>query len=173
MQAANRHTLWKDGGFIADPFHEWTEESNPANAAYKHVPLPVFLANRDAFLASQHPLGLLVVPGDRIEDVAGDLGRFASIAIKFPAFSDGRGYSTARLVSQRYQYANEIRAIGDVLQDQIPLMRRCGFNAFVVTHEPTRQALIENRLPEVALFYQPVGVTEVPVGTRPFLRRVS
>ena len=173
MTAATRHTLWKDGAFIADPFHEWTEDSDPATASYKHVPLPVFLANRDAFLASPHPLGLLVVPGDRVEDVEADLARFASIAIKFPAFSDGRGYSTARLLSERYQYANEIRAVGDVLQDQIPLMRRCGFNAFVVTHEPTRHALVENRLPEVAIFYQPVGTTEVPVGTRPFLRRVS
>ena len=171
MTAATRHTLWKNGAFIADPFHEWTEERDPASASYVHVPLPVFLANRDAFLANPHPLGLLVSPGDRIEDVEADVGRFASVAIKFPAFGDGRGYSTARLLSQRYQYANEIRAIGDVLQDQIPLMRRCGFNAFVVTHEPTRQALIENRLPEVALFYQPVGTTEIPVGTRPFLRR--
>lgn len=172
MTAATKHTLWKDGGFIADPFHEWTEGDEPASASYKHIPLPVFLAHREAFLATQHPLGLLVVPGDNIEQVEGDLGRFASIAIKFPAFSDGRGYSTARLLAERYQYANEIRAVGDILQDQIPLMRRCGFNAFVVTHEPTRQALIENRLPEVALFYQPVGTSEVPVGTRPFLRRV-
>lgn len=173
MTAATRHTLWKDGAFIADPFHEWAEGDEPASARYKHVPLPVFLANREAFLANPHPLGLLVVPGDRIEDAEADLGRFASIAIKFPAFSDGRGYSTARLLSERFNYAGEIRAVGDVLQDQIPLMRRCGFNALVVTHEPTRHALVENRLPEVALFYQPVGVTEVPVGTRPFLRRVS
>ncbi|WP_240229723.1 phosphoadenylyl-sulfate reductase [Devosia lacusdianchii] len=173
MTAATRHTLWKDGAFIADPFHEWAEDSDPATASYKHVPLPVFLANREAFLATQHPLGLLVVPGDRIEDVEADLGRFASIAIKFPAFSDGRGYSTARLLAERYKYAGEIRAVGDVLQDQIPHMRRCGFTALVVTHEPSRAALIENRLPEVAIFYQPVGVTEVPVGTRPFLRRVS
>ena len=173
MTAATRHTLWKDGAFIADPFHEWAEDSDPATASYKHVPLPVFLANRDAFLANPHPLGLLVVPGDRIEGVEADLGRFASIAIKFPAFSDGRGYSTARLLAERYKYAGEIRAVGDVLQDQIPHMRRCGFNALVVTHEPTRAALIENRLPEVAIFYQPVGTTEVPVGTRPFLRRVS
>lgn len=172
MTAATRHTLWKNGAFIADPFHEWTEGSDPATASYTHVPLPVFLANRDAFLANPHPLGLLVAPGERVEDVEADLGRFASIAITFPGFTDGRGYSTARLLAQRYQYANEIRAIGDVLQDQIPLMRRCGFTAFVVTHEPTRQALIEDRLPEVALFYQPVGTTEVPVGTRPFLRRV-
>jgi phosphoadenosine phosphosulfate reductase len=170
---ATRHTLWKDGAFIADPFHAWTEDSNPQTASYTHVPLSVFLAERDAFLANPHPLGLLVGPGDRIEDVEADLARFASVAIQFPAFSDGRGYSTARLLSQRYQYANEIRGVGDVLQDQIPLMRRCGLTAFVVTHEPTRQALIEDRLPEVALFYQPVGVAEVPVGTRPFLRRAS
>jgi phosphoadenosine phosphosulfate reductase len=173
MTAAARHHLWKDGAFIADPFHDWAEDSDPATASYKHVPLPVFLANREAFLANPHPLGLLVVPGDRIEDVEADLGRFASIAIKFPAFSDGRGYSTARLLSERFKYAGEIRAVGDVLQDQIPLMRRCGITALVVTHEPTRAALIENRLPEVAIFYQPVGTTEVPVGTRPFLRRVS
>ncbi len=173
MTAAARHTLWKDGAFVADPFKEWVEGTNPSEARYTHVPLPVFLADREAFLANPHPLGLLVSPGDKIEDVEADIGRFASIAIRFPAFSDGRGYSTARLLSQRYQSVNEIRAVGDVLQDQIPLMRRCGFNAFVVTHEPTRQALIENRLPEVSVFYQPVGTTEIPLGTRPFLRRVT
>lgn len=173
MTAAARHTLWKDGAFIADPFKEWVEGTAPSEARYTHVPLPEFLANRADYLASQHPLGLLVSPGEKIEDVVDDLSRFASVAIKFPAFSDGRGYSTARLLVERFKYAGEIRAVGDVLQDQIPHMRRCGFNALVVTHEPSRQALIENRLPEMALFYQPVGVTEVPLGTRPFLRRVS
>lgn len=77
------------------------------------------------------------------------------------------------MLVERYQYAGEIRAIGDVLQDQILLMRRCGINALVMTHEPTRAALTENRLPEVAIFYKPFGSAEVPVGTRPFLRRVS
>lgn len=50
-------------------------------------------------------------------------------------------------------------------------MRRCGINAFVVTHAPTRKALEAGRLPEVRLFYQPAGGAEAPVGTRPFLRR--
>ena len=168
---AVRHTLWKDGAFIADPFKAWEEGADPSAARYVHVPVQVFLAERDAFLANPHPLGLLVSPGDKVEDVADDLARFASIAIRFPAFTDGRGYSTARLLAERYRYGGEVRAIGDILQDQIPLMRRCGINAFVVEHEPTRQALVENRLPEVALFYQPVGTTEVPAGTRPFLRR--
>ncbi|MET3898671.1 phosphoadenosine phosphosulfate reductase [Devosia sp. UYZn731] len=170
MNAA-KFTLYKDGAFIADPFHAWEDSDEAASARYKHVPLPVFLANREAFLDNQAPLGLLVSPGDNVETVQGDLSRFSSIAIKFPAFTDGRGYSTARLLAERYGYEGEIRAVGDVLQDQIPLMRRCGVNAFVVTHQPTREALEENRLPEVAIFYQPVGITEVPVGTRPYLRR--
>ena len=167
------HNLWKNGAFIADPFSPWAEAYDPATARYTHIPLPVFLANRDAVLANPHPLGLLVSPGDDVAKVAGDLGRFASIAVLFPAFTDGRGYSSARLLTERLGYRGEIRAVGDVLQDQIPLMRRCGINAFVVTHKPTRKALEEGHLPEVALFYQPVGITEVPLGTRPFLRRAG
>ena len=157
---------------MADPFHHaWAEGDDPASVRYTHVPLPVFLANRAAFLASPHPLGLLVSPGDNVEDVEHDLGRFASIAILFPAFTDGRGYSSARLLNERYGFTGELRAVGDVLADQIPLMRRCGINAFVVKHEPTRKALESGSLAAVNLFYQPVGTTEVPVGTRPFLRR--
>ncbi|HVX80361.1 MAG TPA: phosphoadenylyl-sulfate reductase [Devosiaceae bacterium] len=167
------HNLWKNGAFIADPFSPWTDAYEPATARYTHVPLAVFKANREAVLANPHPLGLFVASTDSIEEVAADLGRFASIALSFPAFTDGRNYSTARLLVERFNFRGEIRAVGDVLQDQIPLMRRCGINAFVVTHQPTREALTEGRLPEVALFYQPVGVAEVPIGTRPFLRRAA
>jgi len=170
---AKRHSLWKNGLFIADPFKQWSEDSDPTEARYTHVPLPVFLENRAAFLASPHPLGLVVSPGEKIEEVEADLGRFASIAVTFTGSSDGRGYSTARLLSERYHFAGEIRAIGEVLEEQIPLMRRCGVNALVVTHEQTRQALVENRLPDGVLSYQPAGIAEVPGDTRPFLRRAS
>ena len=167
------HNLWKNGGFIADPFSPWADAYDPATARYTHIPLKLFLANREAVLANPHPLGLLVSPGDSIEAAEADLQRFASVAILFPSFTDGRGYTTARVLTERFGFSGEVRAVGDVLQDQIPLMRRCGFNAFVVTHGPTRKALEEGHLPEVALFYQPVGVTEVPLGTRPFLRRAG
>jgi phosphoadenosine phosphosulfate reductase len=163
--------LWKDGAFIADPWRAFAEGDDPATVRYTHIPVPVFLANREAVLANPHPVGLLVSPGDKVEDIAADLGGFASVAINFPAFGDGRGYSSARLVVERYQYGGEVRAVGDVLADQIPLMRRCGISAFLVRNEPTRKALIDGRLATVNLFYQPVGTTEVPVGTRPFLRR--
>ena len=169
--AAVDKNLFKDGKFVADPFRAWQDGDDPASVRYTHIPVAVFLANREAVLNNPHPNGLLVMPADRVEDVALDLGRFASIAISFPGFTDGRGYTSARLVAERYNYTGEIRAIGDVLMDQITLMRRCGVNAFVVTHPATRKALETGHLTTVNLFYQPVGKTEVPVGTRPFLRR--
>jgi phosphoadenosine phosphosulfate reductase len=169
--AAQELTLFKDGAFVADPFRAWAEGDDPASVRYTHVPLPVFLENREAILANPHPLGLLVSPGDNVELVQADLGRFASIAINFPAFGDGRGYSSSRLLAERYGYKGELRAVGDVLHDQISHMRRCGMTAFVVKHEPTRKALEAGKLALVDIFYQPVGLTEVPLGTRPFLRR--
>jgi len=171
--AAVEKNLFKDGAFIADPFRAWAEGDDPASVRYTHIPVPVFLANREAVLNNPHPNGLLVAPADHVEDVAADLGGFASIAISFPGFTDGRGYSSARLVVERYRFAGEVRAIGDVLMDQVPLMRRCGINAFVVTHPATRKALETGHLTTVNLFYQPVGTTEVPAGTRPFLRRAA
>jgi phosphoadenosine phosphosulfate reductase len=169
--AAQDLNLFKDGKFIADPFHPWADGDDAGSVSYTHIPLPVFLENRDAVLANPHPVGLLVSPGDNIELAEKDLGRFASVAINFPAYTDGRGYSSARLLSERYNYQGELRAVGDVLHDQIQLMRRCGITAFVVKHEPTRKALAEGKLATVDIFYQPVGKTEIPLGTRPFLRR--
>jgi phosphoadenosine phosphosulfate reductase len=165
-------TLFKDGAFKADPWRLWADGDVAADVRYTHVPVTVFVENRDVFLASPHPIGLLVSPGEKVEDVADDLGRFSSIAINFPAFTDGRGYSSARLLRERYGYEGELRAVGDVLTDQIPFMRRCGIDAFLVTNAPTRAALEKDALAEVSRYYQPVGArVEIPEGTRPFLRR--
>lgn len=164
-------TLFKDGAFKTDPWRAWSEGDVPDEVRYTHVPLAVFVEHRNAFLASPHPLGLQINPGDAVESVADDLARFSSIAINFPAFTDGRGYSSARLLRERFGYQGELRAVGDVLTDQIPFMRRCGIDALVVTNKPTRAALEKDALAAVPLYYQPVGEGEVPAGTRPFLRR--
>ena len=113
----------------------------------------------------------LIAAGEKIDDIVADLPRFALIALDFPKFSDGRAFSTARLLREKHGFAGELRAIGNVLADQIPYMRRVGFDAFEVTHEPTRRALIEGRIAEVTLYYQPAGAAEPPAGTRPWLRR--
>jgi uncharacterized protein (DUF934 family) len=64
--------------------------------------------------------------------IAGDLGHFAVIAVNFPQFTDGRGYSIGRLLRERYGWRGELRAVGDVLRDQLFYLTRCGFDAFVL-----------------------------------------
>ena len=116
-------------------------------------------------------LGLHLDAGERIDDIAADLARFSLIALAFPKFSDGRAFSTARLLREKHGYSGELRAVGNVLSDQIPFMRRVGFDAFEVTHAPTRRALSQGRIAEVTLHYQPADAPEPPAGTRPWLRR--
>ena len=77
-------------------------------------------------------VGVLLAPSDDPADIAGDLDKLALVAVDFPAFTDGRGYSTARLLRERYKYRGELRAVGDVLRDQLFLMARCGFDTFAL-----------------------------------------
>jgi len=62
--------------------------------------------------------------------LAATLGRIKAIAVRFPAFGDGRGYSIARLLRERYGYRGELRAIGEVARDHLYFMAQCGFDAF-------------------------------------------
>lgn len=80
-------------------------------------------------------LGLALTGDDEPEEIADDLAQFQLITILFPAFKDGRGYSIARLLRDRYGYQGELRAVGDVLRDQLFYLQRCGFNAFAVRED--------------------------------------
>src|SRR5258705_6194176 len=124
-----------------------------------------WLAERERLRPRDARLGLRLEAGEAIDDIAQDLARFAIVELAFPKFSDGRAFSTARLLREKYGYAGELRAVGNVLSDQIPFMRRVGFDTLEVTHAPTRRALIEGRIPEVTLHYQPASPTEPPAGT--------
>jgi phosphoadenosine phosphosulfate reductase len=162
--------IWRDGAFRRDT---WAKVDATAALPDGAVVLPKkrWLAERNQLAGRNTPLGLLISAGEGADDIAADLPRFALIALDFPKFSDGRAFSTARLLREKYGYAGELRAVGDVLADQIPLMRRVGFDTFEVENAPTRRALAEGRLAEVKLHYQPVGAAEPPAGTRPWLRR--
>lgn len=94
-------------------------------------PLAVWQARKDE-IVSRPTIGLLLQPADRVEDVAGDLASFNLIAVNFPKFVDGRGYSTAALLRQRHGYTGELRAVGDVLHDQLFFMRRVGFDSYAL-----------------------------------------
>ena len=132
-----------------------------------------FLAEREGWLARNQPLGLLIKAGETLDGLAQDLNRFAVIALDLPIYRDGRAYSTARLLRERHGFAGELRAVGNVLRDQITFMRRVGFDAFDVTHRSTIDALLSGETERMSVFYQPATTdsTEIiPAGTRPWLR---
>jgi uncharacterized protein (DUF934 family) len=106
------------------------------------VPLALWQRERASLLARGGRLGVRLDSSEGPEALAGDLGHFDVIAVNFPKFTDGRGYSTARLLRDRYGYRGEIRAVGDVQRDQLLYLSRCGFDAF---------ALKERRDPQAAL----------------------
>lgn len=167
--------IWRNGTFRRDPWVAVTETE-----ALPRTPVIVsrkrWLAERDHLVSRNAPLGLRLEPGERIDDIAGDLDRFALIAVSFPKFRDGRGFSIGRLLREKHGFAGELRAVGNVLSDLIPFMRRVGFDSFEVVHAPTRRALAEGRIADVTLHYQPAAdraSKEPPAGTRPWQRRTG
>ncbi|RSZ57079.1 DUF934 domain-containing protein [Massilia atriviolacea] len=98
------------------------------------VPLAVWQAQRAA-LSARADIGVWLAPDERAEALKGELDRFAVVAIDFPKFTDGRGYSTAFNLRMRLGYTGELRAIGDVLRDQLFQMQRCGFDAFATRQD--------------------------------------
>ena len=93
------------------------------------IPLNVWLAQREQLL-DRNDLGVWFASDERPEKLKDDLDKFTVIAIDFPKFSDGRGYSIAYNLRARLGYTGELRAIGDVLRDQMFYMQRVGFDAF-------------------------------------------
>ncbi len=98
------------------------------------VPLSVWQARREE-LAGRTELGVWLASSERAEAIKDDLARFAVIAVDFPKFADGRGYSTAYNLRARMGYEGELRAIGDVLRDQLFYMSRVGFDAFATRED--------------------------------------
>jgi uncharacterized protein (DUF934 family) len=80
-------------------------------------------------------VGVWIDSHEEIEAFADGIIALPVIAINFPKFADGRGFSLARLLRERYGYSGEIRAIGEIIRDQLFLMQRCGFNAFAFDTE--------------------------------------
>mgnify|MGYP003411662196 FL=1 len=95
-------------------------------------PLAVWQARKTEIISCHKRIGLLIQPDERVEDIAADLDYFIVIAVNFPKFVDGRGYSTASLLRQRYKYQGELRAVGDVLHDQLFYMKRVGFDSYAL-----------------------------------------
>ena len=97
------------------------------------VPVNTWLTQREGLAHRQGKLGVLLNSNDDLDFIIPDLIYFDLVALNFPKYTDGRNFSLARLLRDRYNYEGEIRAVGNILRDQLAFLERCGFDAFTLT----------------------------------------
>ncbi|MDX7952688.1 DUF934 domain-containing protein [Lichenihabitans sp. Uapishka_5] len=163
---------FKNGAPVDDPWQPLPEGGTPVSGVPTILPLKAWLEQRDALAAFDGRLGVRIEPGEALDPVVPDLDRLSLVALSFPKFADGRSFSKATMLREEHGFAGEVRAVGDVLWDQLQLMRRCGFDSFEITNEPTLRALEAGKKPFMSDFYQPGYGPEVRVNTpRTWARR--
>ncbi len=128
-----------EGGRIVDDVWLTVETAEALQLAPEGAPVLVthdlWSSERDWLIARGTRVGVVLEPNEDPATLVDDLPRLSMIAIRFPKFTDGRGYSIARLLRERYGYRGSLRAVGDVLRDQLFYMLRCGFDSFVMRHD--------------------------------------
>ena len=115
----------------------------------------------DAFLEQTNAAAVRIEPGDDTRDLLPHLAQIALVEVNFPVFGDGRGYSAARILREA-GYEGELRAVGDVLVDQLAYMRRCGFDSFE-PESPLDPADAEAALARWPHVYQPAADGRTPI----------
>ena len=154
----------KDGKIIDDDFRHLTEDEAPTEGRFT-VSLARWQAEKESLLAAGGVLGVRLRGENKLEDIASDLPQLELIVVEFPALADGRGFSLARLLRDRYGYSGEIRARGDFIRDQVYFLARVGVNAF----EPKEGTNLEALLPALTEFtvnYQAAADEKPPLYRR-------
>lgn len=125
-------TLIRERRVVVD---SWVFAGTPAKTSDHGdvlVPLSRWSAEREGLAVRPGRIGVLLAPADDPAVLVHDLPQLALVAVDFPHATDGRGYSTARLLRERYAYTGELRAVGDVGRDQLFYLARVGFDAFAL-----------------------------------------
>ncbi len=128
------------------------------------VPNVLWQAHKNE-LSALSQLGIWLDTDELVEDIAADLASFALVALNFPVFTDGRQFSNARLLRERYSFTGEVRAVGDVLRDQLLMMKRCGFDAFAVRSDRDPHDALQ-ALEEFSVYYQAAWDNPLPLYRR-------
>lgn len=145
--------LWRNGAFVSDEWRNVADDEPMGIGTRAIVSLERWRKDQLTIASTGAAVGVRLNVGQSIDVETDDVGRLGVIALPFPKFSDGRSYSAARQLREA-GYRGEIRAIGDVLLDQLPLMVRTGFDAFEITHAATISALERGDLPAIPQVYQ-------------------
>lgn len=141
--------LIKDGALAPDNWqlvdHEHLKDGiNLTDTEQWLLPLSYWDEVADKLEAGQTRVGVWVNGDEPVENFYGKLEKIPVIAIKFPTFTDGRGFSLARQLREQLDFTGELRAIGYFLQDQLFYLHRCGFNAFSVADDADLVSMLES-----------------------------
>ena len=148
--------LVKNGKIITDIFVHVPDGAELPEGTAVLVSSARFLENPQALLDRFEKLGVIWPNNRDVDELAPFLDRLAVIALVFPTFRDGRAYSQARLLRERYGYDGELRATGQVLRDQFMFMLRAGFDALEAKKESDADAFAVTAR-RYSVFYQPTG----------------
>jgi len=148
--------LVRNGELVEDPFVDVSGADTLPERGAIIVSLEQWQAHRDALVARREPLGVKLRSDQMPQAIADDLEHFDVIALEFPKFRDGRAYSYARLLRERYGYKKELRAVGEVLLEQLHFMLRCGFDAFEI-RDPDPLGAFRAAAADYTVWYQPTG----------------
>lgn len=130
----------KDGAVVDDNWQLLAKDVTSIPAGQAILPYSLWLANQDQ-LPTDGSLGIWLDSDESAALIADSLDSFAVIAINFPAFADGRGFSYARELRETHHYTGELRAVGGFMRDQLYYLQRCGFNAFALQEGDLNAAL--------------------------------
>ncbi len=148
--------LLKNGEIVTDDWVTLDPEAAPTPECKVIVTLEQWLAQRERLRGHNGRLGLRLRSDQSPAEIADDLAHFDLIALEFPRFGDGRAYSAARLLRERHGFTGELRAVGNVLRDQLFFMLRCGFDAFDIA-DANAAAAWREAVSEISVLYQPTG----------------
>jgi len=126
------------------------------------LPLALWLTEQQSIASRQGQTAVWLNSNEIPESIAGYLDRLPLVALNFPEFKDGRPYSSARELRQRWRYQGEIRAVGDVLRDQLFFMKRCGFDAFLLREDQNLDAAL-SAFHDFQDAYQPGIIQPLPL----------
>ncbi|WP_332670434.1 DUF934 domain-containing protein [Aromatoleum sp.] len=171
--------LIKNGRIVSDDWRilALDEDETPVAAVvpagHVLVPLEVWQAHRAQLLdrAARGEVGVWLAGDDDLEAFAADVAQFRIVAVNFPKFTDGRGYSIATLLRTRYGYTGELRAIGDVLRDQFNYLTRSGFDALQPRADRYTDEQLEAAVANISDFTQPYQASATH--PQPLFRRVA
>ena len=148
--------LIKGGRIVADGFVRVADDAPVPERMPVIVSAARFLTDAETLLRRDAPTGVIWPNDRRVTELDPYLPSLALVALVFPTFKDGRAFSQARLIRERYGFRGELRATGQVLRDQFLFMLRAGFDAFEVTKDADAAAFAPATR-RYSVFYQPTG----------------